>query len=94
MKPVVNIFLHNLCMIYPKNDPKSPKKGKNKDFSKMAIKSRDFTANVSNFPKFLRFRYISRINQSLGRSFPRNLCVEGDKVLNYPVRIYIFHFSE
>ena len=58
---------------------------KNKDFSKMAIKIRDLTAKVSNFPTFLRFRYISRLNQSFGRSFPRNLCVEGGKVLNYPV---------
>ena len=66
------------------------KKGKHRDISKIAIKSRDFTARVSNFPKFLRFRYILRIVQSFGRSFPKNLCVEGGKVLNYPVHK---HFS-
>ena len=38
----------------------------------------------------LRFRSISRINQSFGRSFPINLCVEGGKVLNYPVYLFIF----
>ena len=73
MKPVISIFFHNLCIFNTKNDPKSPKKGKNKDFSKIAIKKRDFSAKVSNFPKFLRFKYISRNNQSFGRSFSRNL---------------------
>ena len=82
--PVINIFLHNLCITNPLNDPKSPKKGENRDISKIAIKSRDCTARVSNFPMFLRFKYILRINQSCGRNFPRNLCAEGGKVLNYP----------
>ena len=49
MKPVGNIFLQNLYIINPKNDPKSPKKGKNKDFSEISIKSRDFTAKVASF---------------------------------------------
>ena len=45
----------------------------------MAIKSRDFTAKVSNFPKFLRFRYI----HCFGRTLIRNLRLQGAKVLNY-----------
>ena len=58
---------------------------KNKHISKISIKIRVFTFKFPNLPKFLRFRYTLRENHCFGPTLSRNLCVQGAKVLNYPV---------
>ena len=50
VRPVINIFLHDLCIINPQNDPK------NRDISKKPLKSRDFTTRVSKLYKVSSFK--------------------------------------